>query len=145
MGTDPETLLCDCYKDAETMSAGFVRVLEDNIEEVVAVLRSIEFRRGYLVGHPGARTRLFDAVQPLDVLLVAIGHTLSGRMTSDYLQYAAIYLGYEEDLRALVISDHPAIVPLQSSRRAGAVVIEANGDAVRLIGPAALPPLTRRA
>jgi hypothetical protein len=35
----------------------------------------------------------------------------------------------------LGIWDHPAIVPLQSAMHAGAVVIEANGDAVRLIGP----------
>lgn len=124
-----------CCETAETFPQWFVDTMEPNADGLARALRSVALRDGFLLRYPAAHTRVLEAAEPLDVMFVSMAHLLSGRMVNGYTHHLSIHLGSEAQLRDLGVWDHPAIRPLHDAIRAGAVVIEANGEQVRLAGP----------
>lgn len=124
-----------CCDNVEPLPLWLVNTMERDAAGVSRMLRSVALRDGFLLAHPDAHARVLEAAQPLDVMFLSMAHLLSGHTVSGYTHHVSIYLGSEDELRALGVWSHPSIRPLHDAIRAGAVVIEANGEQVRLAGP----------
>lgn len=89
-------------------------------------------RHGLLYGDKVLEEKLANTLQPLDVLLEKTPFRLTDRFIPGHWGHAAIYVGNKEQLTALGLWNHPAVVPHQERIEAGAVIVEALRPGVQI-------------
>lgn len=124
--------LARCCAGADTYPLPVVQVVESAASSIVPVSRAIMVRAPYLQDQPGARARLLDGAQPLDMVLIANRAHLSGAVGVGYFGHSLLTVGDEAQLRALGVWDDPAVVPFHDRIRAGGLAIEAIEGGVHL-------------
>ena len=151
--------LARCCAGADTYPLPVVQVVESAASSIVPVSRAIMVRAPYLQDQPGARARLLDGAQPLDMVLIANRAHLSGAVGVGYFGHSLLIVGSEAQLRALGVWDDPAVVPFHDRIRAGGLAIEAieggvhlatadqvmDSDASAVFRPVGLSPARKRA
>lgn len=90
---------------------------------------------GALTGKADAQAHILETARPLDLLLFANKTYIGGRFVPGRFTHSAIYLGTEQELRALGLWNDPTFRPLQDDIRAGRIILEAFRPVVRLVEP----------
>ncbi len=85
----------------------------------------IQWRKGKLWENAKVAQQMKDAFQPLDVVFDKIGAKLTDKVIPGYWGHVGVWLGTEDQLRALGVWNHPKIVPHQAKIRAGKGIVEA--------------------
>ena len=93
-----------------------------------------EERKGLLYNDGGATQHIREALQPLDILLEKTPFRLTDRFIPGHFGHVAIWIGNEEELRALGVWDHPVVVQYHDriSSRNGHNIVEALRPGVQL-------------
>ncbi len=84
-----------------------------------------QFRRGYLYHSQPLIADLLTKLRPGDVLLEKTPFRLTDKFIPGYWGHNAIWLGTEDELKALGIWDDPKIKPLQARIHIGQSIVEA--------------------
>ncbi|HLE01515.1 MAG TPA: YiiX/YebB-like N1pC/P60 family cysteine hydrolase [Bdellovibrionota bacterium] len=86
----------------------------------------VEFRKGYLMSLPEQeRAEIAAELQPLDILQEKTPFRLTDKFIPGHYGHVAIWTGNEEQIKALGVWDHSAIIPHQNAIREGRRIIEA--------------------
>lgn len=93
---------------------------------------SIHWRKGFLFGSTTAREITRSNLKPMDILIEKSPFVLTDKFIPGHYGHVAIYLGTEEQLKAINMWDHPSIIPYQEQISAGKTIIEAVRPGVRL-------------
>jgi len=93
-----------------------------------------EDRKGLLYDDAEATEHIRDALQPLDILLEKTPFRLTDRFIPGHFGHVAIWIGNEEELRALGVWDHPVVVQYHEriNSRNGHNIVEALRPGVQL-------------
>jgi hypothetical protein len=93
-----------------------------------------EERKGLLNDDGGATQHIRESLRPLDILLEKTPFRLTDRFIPGHFGHVAIWIGNEEELRALGVWDHPVVVQYHDriNSRNGHNVIEALRPGVQL-------------
>jgi hypothetical protein len=93
-----------------------------------------EERKGLLHDDAEATEHIRGALQPLDILLEKTPFRLTDRFIPGHFGHVAIWIGNEEQLRALGVWDHPVVVQYHEriNRRNGHNIVEALRPGVQL-------------
>ena len=135
---DYDLALAGCCEGAEPLPREISAFFEGSASTVVHTTRAIKLRQGYLQNNIAAQDRIYETLEPLDLIFISIKSLLSGQIAGYYLNHTAIYLGTETQLRAIDMWDDPSVRPYHDQIRAGQTVIEANGVDVRLVDQSTL-------
>lgn len=92
----------------------------------------IETRQGKLYEQGEVLKKTLRSLQAGDILLEKTPFRLTDRFIPGHWGHAAIWLGTEEELKALGIWEHPIIKPYQTQINAGRTVVEALRSGVQL-------------
>lgn len=92
----------------------------------------IETRQGKLYEQTDILEKVLQSLQAGDILLEKTPFRLTDRFIPGHWGHAAIWLGTEEELKALGIWEHPIIKPYQTQINAGRGVVEALRSGVQL-------------
>jgi len=85
----------------------------------------VETRKGRLYRQPGVEKTLAAGLEPGDILLEKTPFRLTDLMIPGYWGHAAIWVGSEQELRALGVWNHPAVRPHHRDIRQGKRIVEA--------------------
>lgn len=86
----------------------------------------VAFREGYLKNLPSEeKKKLASELRPLDIMLEKTPFRLTDKFIPGYYGHVAIWIGNEEDLKALDVWNHPSVVRYQKQILAGKRIIEA--------------------
>ncbi len=85
----------------------------------------VEMRKGKLFGKESISREVAVQLQPGDILLEKTPFRLTDQFIPGHWGHAAIWIGREDELKALGIWDHPLVQPHQQQIRRGHGVVEA--------------------
>jgi uncharacterized protein YycO len=114
--------------------------LRDTFNKVTSLLSAffgnvagaIKWRTGYLYHNQMAENIARRSLQPMDILIEKSPFILTDTFIPGHFGHTAVYLGTEEQLRAINMWDHPYIIPYQNEIAKGKVILEAVRSGVRL-------------
>lgn len=93
----------------------------------------VAFRKGYLTHlSPEERMDITKTLKPLDILLEKTPFRLTDQFIPGHWGHVAIWVGTEEELRAMGIWDHPKVAPYQELIRSGHHIVEALRPGVQI-------------
>lgn len=92
----------------------------------------VEVRKGKLWGDANVASRLKETLRPGDVLLEKTPFRLTDTFIPGHWGHVAIWVGTEEDLKALGVWDDPVVKPYQNEIRQGKSIVEALRPGVTL-------------
>jgi uncharacterized protein YycO len=120
-----------------TVSADTLHTLENegvNFSSMVFgnMVGLVETRRGKLDNRPQVLARVSGALQAGDVLLEKTPFRLTDSFIPGHWGHAAVWIGNEEELRALELWDHPVVVAHHAEIRQGRGVVEALRSGVEM-------------
>lgn len=92
----------------------------------------VSFRRGKLHGEPAIERLVRSALRPGDILLEKTPFRLTDRFIPGHWGHVALWVGGEDDLRALGLWDDPLVQRHAAALSAGKGVVEALRDDVQL-------------
>jgi hypothetical protein len=92
----------------------------------------VESRRGKLYGRSDVGKELADTLRAGDILIERTPFRLTDAFIPGYWGHAALWVGTEQELRALGIWDDPVMQPYQRDIRSGRRVVEALRSGVEL-------------
>ncbi len=93
---------------------------------------AIRWRHGYMEENVSMVEELQRQLKPLDMLFEKTPFALTDTFIPGHFGHNAIWLGTEEELKALGMWDHPAIVPYQDQIHLGRSIVEALRPGVRM-------------
>ena len=93
---------------------------------------AVAFRRGKLYGDAAIEEQVRSVLQPGDILLEKTPFRLTDNFIPGHWGHVAIWLGNEQQLRALGIWDDPALMVYHAAIQRGEAVVEALRDDVQL-------------
>lgn len=96
------------------------------------IVGMIQFRHGKLFHRPEIEKSILAKLQPGDILLEKTPFRLTDNFIPGHWGHAAIWIGTKEELEALGIWNHPALVPYQEMIQKGHGVVEALRNGVQL-------------
>lgn len=86
----------------------------------------VETRKGYLLSLPEEeKNGIVATMEPLDVLLEKTPFRLTDKFIPGHYGHVAIWVGNEEQLKALGVWEDPAVIPYHEQIRSGHSVVEA--------------------
>ncbi len=91
-----------------------------------------ESRKGKLYHNDKVLKKVNGQLQAGDILLEKTPFRLTDKMIPGHWGHVAIWIGNEEELKALDIWEHPVVKPYQDKIRAGASVVEALRSGVQM-------------
>ncbi|MBK9990848.1 MAG: hypothetical protein IPP19_08985 [Verrucomicrobia bacterium] len=110
----------------DTLSQFTVTVMNTTSQVVGNTMGLIQTRSGYLRELPSEyRGELRSRLKPLDVLLEKTPFRLTDKSIPGHYGHVAVWVGTEEELKALGIWDEPVVRLYHDRIRAGAAIIEA--------------------
>jgi hypothetical protein len=142
VGMAAALLLAGCVHEPAsdgTCCAGaerYPRWVIDAYEPVAPILGDafgrVVLRRGLLADQADALRLIGHTLRPLDVLVVSSKGRLTGNLIPGLFSHTVVYVGSEQELKALGAWDDPAVRPHHDAIRAGKVMIESDHLGVHL-------------
>lgn len=120
------TVSADTLHTLENEGVNFSSMLFGNVVGLV------ESRRGKLDNRPEVLDRVGAELQAGDVLLEKTPFRLTDSFIPGHWGHAAVWIGSEDELRALDLWDHPVVVAHQAEIRHGRGVVEALRSGVEM-------------
>jgi len=113
--------------------ASLLPTITFNLSKVFGnIVGLVEFRKGKLVGKQ-EWTRFVQArLQPGDLLLERTPFRLTDVFIPGHFGHVALYVGTEEEIRAMDLLDHPLVVSRIEEIRAGRTIVEALRDGTQI-------------
>lgn len=121
-----------CCERAERQPRWLVALIEPTAPLTGRIVPHIVWRRGHLDRHVTATTALDSVLQPLDIILVRNGGSLSSRSIPGLFSHSTVYLGTDGDLGRLGVWNDEGARRHRDAIRHGKTMIEADFRGVHL-------------